>query len=64
MRTKVLSIVTTVDEASVIENAKMRVYSHVYSDSDGSDVKNAKHLGYSVDCKVTYKLCSIPINQF
>jgi hypothetical protein len=44
-------------EASVIENAKIRVYLHVHSDSDDGDIKNLKHLEYSVDCKVTCKLC-------
>ena len=37
------------DKASVIENAKIRVCLHVYSDSDLSDTVNLKHLVYSVD---------------
>lgn len=41
------------DKASVIENAKIRVCLHVYSDSDLSDTGNLKHLVYSVDCNFT-----------
>jgi hypothetical protein len=44
-------------EASVIENAKIRVYLHVHSGSNNGDIKNLKHLEYYVDCKVTCKLC-------
>jgi hypothetical protein len=52
-------------EASVIENAKIRVYLHVRSDSDDGDIKNLKHLEYSVDCKVTcnVKLCFTSIQK-
>jgi hypothetical protein len=37
------------DKASIIENAKIRVCLHVYSDSDLSNSRNLKHLVYSVD---------------